>query len=336
MTTPLSGQTLLITGGTGSLGHALARTLLAAPDGPRQLYILSRDELKQAQMRREIPDPRLDFFIGDVRDADRVRRACAAHVDVVIHAAALKRIESCERNPWEAVLTNIIGTQHVIDAAIDCGVSRVLAISTDKACAPLGVYGASKLMLEKLVTQGNNYAGGRTALSCVRYGNVCGSRGSMIPIFADMARDGKPIRVTSDQATRFLLPLTDEGYDASNVQTWTAVRFVLWALSVMKGGEVFVPKLPAARVVDVARAVAPDAEIVLTGLGPFEKLHESMLSADEARGAVDLGPAYALLPAMHGWTADMGVTGEALPDGFAYSSDQAACPVVYRRDGEAV
>ncbi len=324
--------TFLIFGGSGSFGHAFVKTLLAmGDDGPRQIYVFSRDELKQSEMRRRFPDPRLDFFIGDVRDAARVRRACEAHVDVIIQAAAMKRIEACERNPWEAALTNIVGSQNIVNSAIDCGVPQVLALSTDKACAPLGVYGASKLMMERLVTQGNNYAGGRAKLSCVRYGNCTHSRGSMIPIFEDLARDGKPIRVTDDRATRFLLPLTDDGYDASNRPLWTAVRFVLWALSVMKGGEVFIPKLPAARVVDVARAVAPEAEVVLSGLGPFEKLHESMISPDEARSAVDLGPAYALLPAMHDWIADLGVTGEALPEGFCYSSDRAVRTVEYRR-----
>jgi UDP-N-acetylglucosamine 4,6-dehydratase len=207
----------------------------------------------------------------------------------------------------------------------------VLALSTDKACAPLGVYGASKLMMEKLIVQGNNYAGGRTRLSCVRWGNCLSSRGSMIPIFEDLARNGQPIRVTSAEATRFLLPLTDEGYTAETRPLWSAVRFALWALSVMRGGETFIPKLPAARVIDVARAVAPDSEIIITGLGPFEKLHEAMLSPDESRSAVDLGPAYALLPAQHEWTADLGVTGAVLPVGFAYTSDQAAVPVEYRR-----
>jgi UDP-N-acetylglucosamine 4,6-dehydratase/5-epimerase len=326
----LAGKTVLAVGATGSFGYALVRTLLDLPahDALARILVLSRDELKQSQMRREFPDKRLDFLIGDVRDEARVRRACAARVDVVILAAAMKRIEACERDPWEAVQTNVLGAQNVVNAAIDCGIPRVLALSSDKACAPLGVYGASKLLLEKLVTQGNNYAGGRTKLSAVRYGNVMASRGSMIPLFAEQAAQTGTVTVTDERATRFLLPLLRNGYGAET--PWTAVEFVLWALSVMRGGEVLIPKIPAARVVDVARAIAPTAKIVYTGLGPYEKLHESMLSADEARSTVDLGPAYALLPAWHDWTSDVGVTGARLPEGFTYSSDQAVMPVKWK------
>ena len=318
---PLS---VLITGGTGSFGHALTKLLLASYDVAR-IIVLSRDEFKQSEMRREIPDARVDFFVGDVRDADRVRRALAAHVDVVIHAAALKQVPACEYNPWEAVQTNIYGSQNVVDAAIACGVPRVVALSSDKACAPLNLYGKTKAVSEALFVRGNAYAGqSRTRLSVVRYGNVIGSRGSVIPLFQRQRIDGT-LGITHLDMTRFWV-----GLERTNaVDRWTAPEFVLWALNTMQGGEIFIPKLDSARLVDVANAVGPGCEIREIGIRPGEKLHEVMVSADESLSTVELDDAYVILPTNPSWPFTPPIGSRPVPFGFSYSSNLNPRPVQY-------
>jgi UDP-N-acetylglucosamine 4,6-dehydratase len=299
---------VLVTGGTGSFGQGFAQFMLRQC-APKKLIIYSRDEWKQHELRkRELDHPILRFFIGDVRDRDRLRRAMQG-VDVVVHAAALKQVPACEYNPIEAVATNINGARNVIDAALDCHVHRVLAISTDKATAPINLYGATKLVAEKLFVHANAYSRlDETIFACVRYGNVLGSRGSVVPLFAEQ-RSGGVLTITDPRMTRFWITL-DRG-----------VRFVISCLERMRGGEVFVPKLPSMRIVDLARAMAPDAEIRTIGIRPGEKLHESLLSEDEARQAVDVGDRYVLLPLDRPrvgklWEAE----GTALPEGFAYCS----------------
>lgn len=300
---------VLITGGTGSFGRCLTQALLDAYP-PRKLIIYSRDEWKQHNMRSNGFDhPNLRYFIGDVRDVDRLRRA-TQDVDIIVHAAALKQVPTCEYNPLEAVKTNISGACNVIDAALDTHVQRVIALSTDKATAPLNIYGATKLVAEKLFVHANNYNREPvTRFSCVRYGNVLGSRGSVVPLFAEQRINGK-VTITDARMTRFWMTLAQ------------SVHFVISSIECMLGGEVFIPKLPSMKVEDLARAVAPDARIEYTGIRPGEKLHESLLSADEARSVVDIGDRYVMLPRdqpamIQEWEA----TGTRLPEGFAYSSD---------------
>lgn len=304
-----SSASVMITGGTGSFGRKLAEILLAEYL-PRKVIIYSRDEWKQHILRTEgLDGPRLRYFLGDVRDRERLRRAMQ-DVDVVVHAAALKQVPACEYNPMEAVATNISGSANVIDAALDNHVPRVLALSTDKATAPVNIYGATKLVGEKLFIHANNYnADPPTRLACVRYGNVLGSRGSVVPLFARQRAIGK-LSVTDPRMTRFWITL-EQG-----------VRFVITCLEQMQGGEVFIPKLPSMKVVDLARAVAPEAQVEYIGIRPGEKLHEALLSADEARSAVELGDRYVMLPFDQPWLAEpWRQRGRDLPDGFAYSSD---------------
>ncbi len=268
-------QSVLITGGTGSFGQKFVRTLLAHHK-PRKVVVFSRDELKQHEMRtRGFDHPNLRFFIGDVRDADRLRRAFDG-IDVVVHAAALKQVPACEYNPIEAVRTNIDGARNVVDAALDRGVTKVLALSTDKAVNPVNLYGATKLVAEKLVVQANAYAGGKPiGFSCVRYGNVVGSRGSVLPLFLEQAKTGT-ITITDPRMTRFWITL-DQG-----------VQFVVRCIEQMHGGEVFVPKIPSVRVTDMAAAIAPGCKIENIGIRPGEKLHEALISDDEARTTREL------------------------------------------------
>lgn len=305
----LKGRTVLLTGGTGSFGSAFVEWLLS-DHADVTIRVLSRDELKQSQMQeRFVGDSRLRFFVGDVRDRDRLRRAMHG-ADIVVHAAAMKQVPACEYNPSEAVLTNVIGSQNVVDAAIDSGVGRVIALSTDKAVNPANLYGATKLCEEKLIVQGNAYAShSNTILSCVRYGNVVGSRGSVVPLFRSQAVSGR-LTVTDDRMTRFWITLDQ------------AVQLVLTALERMVGGEVFVPKIPSMRVVDLAEAIAPGVPVEFTGIRPGEKLHEALLTADEARHAVDAGDMYVVLPEHPWWnTSGSRSDGSLLPDGFAYTSD---------------
>lgn len=302
-------QSVLVTGGTGSFGRRFVDVMLA-DHRPRRLVVFSRDELKQHEMREAgYEHPSLRYFIGDVRDVDRLRRALRG-VDLVIHAAALKQVPACEYNPFEAVKTNILGAENLIDAAIDAGVKQVVALSTDKAVNPVNLYGATKLVAEKLFVQGNAYAGATgTRFSCVRYGNVVGSRGSVVPVFLKQRETGR-ITLTDPRMTRFWITL-EQG-----------VRFVIRAAEAMHGGEVFVPRIPSMKMTDLAAALAPDAAVDIVGIRPGEKLHESLLGADEARHTVVLDDMYVILPT-HPWWREEGWAGaERLPDGFAFTSDK--------------
>src|SRR5689334_7978381 len=262
--------TVLVTGGTGSFGQQFARVLLR-DHHPQKLIIFSRDELKQHEMRvNGFDHPSLRFFLGDVRDVYRLRRAMQG-VDIVVHAAALKQVPAAEYNPSEAVMTNIMGGRNVVDAALDCGVKKVLALSTDKAVNPVNLYGATKLVAEKLFVQANAYSGtGPTRFACVRYGNVIGSRGSVIPLFLEQRKTGR-VSVTDARMTRFWITL-EQG-----------VQFVIRCIEQMRGGEVFVPKLPSMHLADMIKVIAPEAEIDVIGIRPGEKLHEALVSEDEAR-----------------------------------------------------
>ncbi len=302
-------KTVLVTGGTGSFGKKFTKMLLAEKN-PQKIIIFSRDELKQHEMRvAGYNDPRLRYFIGDVRDRDRLLRAMHG-VDVVVHAAALKQVPACEYNPMEAIKTNIQGTSNVAEAALDAGVSKVLALSTDKAVSPANLYGGTKLVAEKLVVQSNNYAAGTsTRYSCVRYGNVVGSRGSVVPLFLKLRASGK-ITITDERMTRFWLSL-EQG-----------VQFVINCIEQMEGGEVFVPKIPSTTVVDLAKAIAPDAEIEIIGIRPGEKLHEDLLSVDEARHSVELDTMFVVQPVEASWFGySWKNKGKTLPEGFSYTSD---------------
>jgi UDP-N-acetylglucosamine 4,6-dehydratase/5-epimerase len=304
----LDGAAILVTGGTGSFGQRFVRTVLDTTTA-RKIVIYSRDELKQYEMRQALDgDRRLRFFLGDVRDAERLHRAFDG-IDVVVHAAALKQVPAAEYNPFEAVKTNIQGAQNVIDAAIDRGVKRVIALSTDKASSPINLYGATKLVSDKLFVQGNSYAGGKeTRFAVVRYGNVVGSRGSVVPFFRERAKSG-------------VLPITDERMTRFWITLKQGVDFVLSSLTTMKGGELFVPKIPSMRVTDLARAIAPDARIEIVGIRPGEKLHEEMISLDDARRTIDIGDRYVVQPEF-GWWGNEHLEGEPLPEGFAYASDR--------------
>ncbi len=302
-------KVVLVTGGTGSFGKKFTRLMLDEVQ-PAKVIIYSRDELKQHEMREAgFDDPRLRYFIGDVRDRDRLVRAFHG-VDIVVHAAALKQVPACEYNPMEAIKTNILGSSNVIDAALDAGVGRVLALSTDKAVNPVNLYGATKLAAEKLFIQSNTYAAGtQTRFSCVRYGNVVGSRGSVIPVFLKQRQSGK-ITITDDRMTRFWISL-EQG-----------VRFVINCLEQMRGGEVFVPKIPSMRVADLAAVVAPDAEIEIIGIRPGEKLHEVLISEDEARNAVEMPEMYVVQPVQAFWFGrEWEERGQPLPEGFRFGSN---------------
>jgi len=301
-----NGKTILLTGGTGSFGKHFTRTVLDRAR-PAAIRVYSRDELKQHDMAQDIPDDRLRFMIGDVRDASRLRRAMEG-ADIVVHAAALKHVPACEYNPFEAIKTNILGAQNVAEAAIDTGVPRVIALSTDKAVGPANLYGATKLCAEKLFVQSNVYAGPRpTRLACVRYGNVVASRGSVIPVFLEQRSRGH-LTITDARMTRFWISLDQ------------AVAFVTNSIAWMRGGEVFVPKLPSMRVVDLAEAIAPGLPVRYTGIRPGEKLHESLLTADEARHTGDCGDHYEIEPEHPFWSEPETAT-PRLPDGFSYTSD---------------
>jgi UDP-N-acetylglucosamine 4,6-dehydratase len=304
-----TNKTILVTGGTGSFGKKFTKILLAEKN-PKKIIIYSRDELKQHEMRvAGYNDPRLRYFIGDVRDRDRLLRAMHG-VDIVVHAAALKQVPACEYNPMEAIKTNIQGTSNVAEAALDAGVSKVLALSTDKAVSPANLYGGTKLVAEKLIVQSNNYAAGRaTRYSCVRYGNVVGSRGSVVPLFLKLRASGK-ITITDERMTRFWLSL-EQG-----------VNFVINCIEQMEGGEVFVPKIPSTTVVDLAKAIAPEAEIEIIGIRPGEKLHEDLLSVDEARHSVELDSMFVVQPVEATWFGySWKDKGKTLPEGFSYTSD---------------
>jgi UDP-N-acetylglucosamine 4,6-dehydratase/5-epimerase len=305
----LDNQSILITGGTGSFGKKFVETVLAE-SRPKRLIVFSRDELKQHDMRQKFPDgggSPMRYFLGDVRDSERLRRAFV-DVDIVVHAAALKQVPACEYNPFEAIQTNVIGAKNVIDAAIDRGVKKVLAISTDKAVNPVNLYGASKLCAEKLFVHGNFYSGDRgTRFSCSRYGNVIGSRGSVIPVILEQAKTGR-ITITDRRMTRFWLTL-DQG-----------VRFVIHCLGEMAGGEVFVPRIPSLGIMELASALAPNAAIDYVGIRPGEKLHEVLVSEDEARHTLEMPEMFVIYP--H-YIRTNGNWSKATPllDNFRYTSD---------------
>jgi UDP-N-acetylglucosamine 4,6-dehydratase len=303
----LKGKTVLITGGTGSFGKRFIEHLLRDHE-PAAVRVYSRDELKQHELREAVRDERLRFLIGDVRDLARLRMAVRG-VDAIVHAAALKQVPACEYNPFEAVQTNILGAENVVTAAIEQGVPRTISLSTDKAVNPVNLYGATKLSAEKIVTQGNVYAGDpEVRFSTVRYGNVVGSRGSVIPLFKRQAAEGK-LTITDAAMTRFWITLDE------------AVEFVIDSLERMQGGEVFVPRIPSMSVMDLAEALAPDAEQAIIGIRPGEKVHEVLLTQDEARHAVRFERYYAVYPAFPFWRATNFPKGEELPPGFRYASD---------------
>lgn len=305
-----TNKTILVTGGTGSFGKKFIRIMLDEYQ-PAKIIVFSRDELKQHEMRTTggFDHPSIRYFIGDVRDKERLTLAMYG-VDIVVHAAALKQVPACEYNPMEAIKTNILGSSNVVDAAIANNVSKVLALSTDKAVNPINLYGATKLAAEKLLIQSNAYAGGRqTRISCVRYGNVVGSRGSVVPLFIKQRPTGK-VTITDKRMTRFWISL-EQG-----------VRFVINAIENMQGGEVFVPKIPSMRMVDLARAMAPEAEIEIIGIRPGEKLHESLIGEDEARSTVELPHMYVVQPTGRMWFGHTWEEkGRHLPDGFTYTSE---------------
>lgn len=292
-TTSLKQRRILITGGTGSFGQAFVRAVLQqAPDIAR-LVIFSRDELKQFEMAQEFPEsrfPTLRYFIGDVRDLERLRRAMEG-IDTVIHAAALKQVSTAEYNPFEFIRTNILGAQNVIEAALDRGVKSVIALSTDKAAAPINLYGATKLCSDKLFIAANNFRGPREiTFAVVRYGNVMGSRGSVIPFFLERRKTG-------------VLPITDPAMTRFNISLKEGVEVVLWALQNALGGEIFVPKIPSCRITDIAHAIGPDCEHRIVGIRPGEKIHEEMITASDSVNTLDLGCYYAIMP-MGGYTLE--------------------------------
>ncbi|MEL6287334.1 MAG: UDP-N-acetylglucosamine 4,6-dehydratase (inverting) [Pseudomonadota bacterium] len=309
----MDGLKLMVTGGTGSFGNAFCRHVLDTYS-PERLIVYSRDEFKQYQMaERFAHDPRLRFFIGDVRDRDRLARAMK-DVDIVFHAAAMKQVVASEYNPNECLHTNIHGAQNIIDAAIDLGVSKVVALSTDKAVKPVNLYGSSKACAEKLFTAANHLAGADGPRFCsVRYGNVIGSRGSVIPLFREQAKTGK-VTITHKDMTRYWLRIED------------GVEFVANCASFMHGGEVFVLKVPSMRVVDLAEVLAPDCTHTYIGIRPGEKLHEAMVSHEEAANTLEYEDFYVITPMIQMWGAPsygsyLGQAGKSVAEGFSYSSD---------------
>lgn len=302
------GKSILITGGTGSFGKKFVRYMLDN-HSLRRIIVFSRDELKQFEMDNEFKDDRIRFFIGDVRDRDRLYRAFAG-VDYVVHAAALKQVPSCEYNPFEAVKTNIFGAQNIIEAAIDCGIKRVVALSTDKAANPVNLYGATKLCSDKLFISGNSYAGSKdTRFSVVRYGNVVGSRGSVIPFFKKMKETGV-ITITDPRMTRFWITL-EQG-----------VEFVVNSMQRMQGGEIFVPKIPSMKITDLADAIAPGCRHEYIGIRPGEKLHEVMVPEDDARNTIELDDFFIIQPQFPWWGKNRNWSeGRPVPHDFRYASD---------------
>ena len=314
----LNGKSVLITGGTGSFGKKFVETILKRYPEVKRIVIYSRDELKQFELKQKYPEskyPQLRFFIGDVRDGERLKRACEG-VDVIIHAAAIKQVDTAEYTPEECIKTNIHGAQNVINAALQTGVKHVVALSTDKACAPINLYGATKLTSDKLFTAANNISGSKDIkFSVVRYGNVMGSRGSVIPFFIHKRDNGvKELPITDMRMTRF------------NISLQAGVDLVMYAIGHHLGGEIFIPKIPSYHIVDVAKAIAPNIPLVEVGIRPGEKLHEEMITVTDALNTIDLGQYYAILPSVsfkhqreeylqHHQAVPV-------PQGFHYSSDQ--------------
>lgn len=305
----LSNSTLLITGGTGSFGNTFVPMTLAKYN-PKKLIIYSRDEMKQWNMAKKFQgDDRIRFFIGDVRDKDRLYRALDG-VDYVIHAAATKIVPTAEYNPFECIKTNVHGAMNLIDACIDKGIKRLVALSTDKACKPVNLYGATKLCSDKIFIAGNSYSGGKTKFAVVRYGNVMGSRGSVIPFFMETAKTGK-LTITDKRMTRFMISL-EQG-----------VELVWHAFDDMEGGEIYVKKIPSMNICDIATAVDPNAEQVEIGIRPGEKLHEAMISPEDAFYTYEYADHYKILPQICEW-GDIRKSikgGKRVPEGFSYTSD---------------
>lgn len=311
----LSNKSILITGGTGSFGKKFTEKVLAAFPGIRRLVIYSRDELKQYEMSEQFPKSTYDgirYFIGDVRDEARLKRACEG-IDIIVHAAALKQVPAAEYNPMECIKTNIMGAENVINAALDSGVQHVVALSTDKAAAPINLYGATKLCSDKLFVAANNMKGKRNIrFSVVRYGNVIGSRGSVIPYFLQKRKEGT-LPITHKDMTRFNISL-DEG-----------VEMVFHALEHAWGGEIFVPKIPSYRITDLAEAVGPDCQIVEVGIRPGEKLHEEMITATDALNTLEIDRYYVILPSVPIWDVDafrQNFSAEYVDPGFSYNSGE--------------
>lgn len=308
----IDGKTILITGGTGSFGNCFTRIALAEHK-PKKLIVFSRDEFKQFEMSQAFGnDARLRFFLGDVRDKERLSRAMEG-VDIVIHAAALKQVPALEYNPFEAVRTNIIGGYNVATAACDHGVKRVIALSTDKAANPVNLYGATKLCSDKLFVSSNNFGRGTTKLAVVRYGNVAGSRGSIVPLLLSQRRTGT-VTVTDERMTRFWITLEQ------------AVRFVTGCFDRMVGGEIFIPKIPSVRVTDLIEAIAPGCEQNLIGIRPGEKLHETMVPQESAHETIEFDDYFVITPSFHDWESNLYIktkegSGKRCPDGFVYASD---------------
>jgi UDP-N-acetylglucosamine 4,6-dehydratase len=309
----LNGKTVLITGGTGSFGRRFTEIVLKNYT-PRRFIVFSRDELKQSEMQAQFNDrkyPNIRYFIGDVRDRDRLYRAFDG-VDIVVHAAALKQVPAAEYNPIEAIKTNVLGAANVIDAAIDREVAKVIALSTDKAASPINLYGATKLCSDKLFVAANSYSGGhQTRFSVVRYGNVVGSRGSVIPLFLKQRETGR-LPITDPRMTRFWITLE------------RGVEFVLQSLEKMNGGEIFVPKIPSMNLMDLARVIGPDCDLEVVGRRPGEKLHEVMVTEDDAQNTVEYEDFYAILPSVQNWSQDQPMSnngGRPCPEGFRYSSE---------------
>jgi UDP-N-acetylglucosamine 4,6-dehydratase len=311
----LNQKTILITGGTGSFGKKFIEMVLTKYPEVKKLIVYSRDELKQYEMSQVFGGskyPQMRYFIGDVRDGDRLKRACEG-VDVIIHAAALKQVPTAEYNPMECINTNIIGAENVINAALDCGVKKVVALSTDKAAAPINLYGATKLCSDKLFIAANNIKGKRElSFSVVRYGNVLGSRGSVVPFFLKMRSTGS-------------LPITDERMTRFNITLEEGVNMVLYALENAWGGELFVPKIPSYKITDVARAVGPKCKLEFVGIRPGEKLHEEMITESDSMNTLDCGKYYVIIPSHPAWNKDEYVkkfNAKFVPSGFKYNSGE--------------
>jgi UDP-N-acetylglucosamine 4,6-dehydratase len=302
------GSSILITGGTGSFGKAFLTQVLEHHN-PSRVAIFSRDELKQYEMKQTWgDDPRVRFFIGDIRDRDRLRIALHG-VDYVVHAAALKQVDTAEYNPMEYVKTNILGSENVMLASMDAGVKKVVALSTDKASSPVNLYGATKLTADKLFISSNHYAHNfGTSFAVVRYGNVMGSRGSVIPFFRNLAAKGEPLPITDVRMTRFWITLPQ------------AVDFVLRCFETMTGGELYVPRIPSMRVIDLAEAIAPGAPLIDIGIRPGEKLHEEMISPEDSRRTIRQDDRYIVMPTLSEWGFRQ-PEGEPVLDGFSYASD---------------
>lgn len=314
----LNGKSVLITGGTGSFGQVFVKTILRNYPDVKRIVVYSRGELKQYNMQQIYPQSiyrQMRYFIGDVRDAERIKQACEG-IDIIIHAAAMKQVDTAEYNPEECIKTNVGGAQNIIHAALHCGVKHVVALSTDKACAPVNLYGATKLTSDKLFIAANNIRGSRDVrFSVVRYGNVMGSRGSVIPFFLEKKREGADY-----------LPITDRRMTRFNISLEEGVALVMYAIKHHIGGEIFIPKIPSYRIIDIARAIAPEMPIKEIGIRPGEKLHEEMITVTDAENTIDIGNYYAILPttSSYGYMKEKYIAHHGamfMPNGFHYSSD---------------